>query len=336
MARTKVLLLGASGSIGASTLDVLRQHADRFELVGIAAGKRVDPLIAAVKEFAPQVAALTDPAAAKAAVVPESKTEWLLGGEAHMVNMARDLDYDVLLAAVTGAAGLPAVLEAAGRGKRIALANKESLVMTGPLLTAICRRTGAELLPVDSEHSAIFQCLRGENAAEIKRIILTASGGPFRTTPIADLKNVTLKQALKHPTWEMGPKITIDSSTLFNKALEVIEARWLFDVPRSKLDAVIHPQSVIHSMVEFVDASMMAQLGPTDMKLPIQYALSYPARITQTVPTWPWERMSNLTFEPVNYERFPALKLGFDVAEAGGTLGAVFNAANEVAVARFF
>jgi len=339
MGRTKVLLLGASGSIGSSTLEVLRRHADRFELVGLAAGRRVEPLLAAVKEFRPSVAAVTDAAAAKAAGPAISalggKTEWLLGGDAHMVDMARDLDYDVLLAAVTGAAGLPAVLEAAGRGKRIALANKESLVMTGPLLTAICRRTGAELLPVDSEHSAIFQCLRGENHADIKRIILTASGGPFRTTPIEDLKKVTLKQALKHPTWEMGPKITVDSSTLFNKALEVIEARWLFDVPRSKLDAVIHPQSIIHSMVEFVDASMIAQLGPTDMKLPIQYALSYPARIAQTVPTWPWEKMATMTFEPVNYERFPALKLGFEVAEAGGTLGAVFNAANEVAVDRF-
>ncbi|MCA8914803.1 MAG: 1-deoxy-D-xylulose-5-phosphate reductoisomerase [Planctomycetes bacterium] len=340
MARTKVLLLGASGSIGASTLDVLRKHAERFELVGVAAGKRWEAIIDIVREFQPGVAAVTNAESAKkamaaAAELKNSKTEWLLGGDEHMVTMARELDYDVLLASVTGAAGLPSVLEAAKRGKRIALANKESLVMTGPLLTAICKKTGAELLPVDSEHSAIFQCLRGENHGEIKRIILTASGGPFRTTPIADLKHVTLKQALKHPTWEMGPKITIDSSTLFNKALEVIEARWLFDVPRSKLDAVIHPQSVIHSMVEYVDASIIAHLGPTDMKIPIQYALSYPNRIEQAVPTWPWDRMSNLTFEEVNYERFPALALGFEVAEAGGTLGAVFNAANEVAVARF-
>jgi 1-deoxy-D-xylulose-5-phosphate reductoisomerase len=340
MARTKVLLLGASGSIGASTLDVLRQHRDRFQLVGIAAGKRFEPLVAAVKEFQPKVAALTNAAAVKAAktaigTVLDYKTEWLLDGDAHMVDMARELDYDVLLASVTGAAGLPAVLEAAKRGKRIALANKESLVMTGPLLTAICKKTGSELLPVDSEHSAIFQCLRGERHNEIKRIILTASGGPFRTTPVADLKKVTLKQALKHPTWEMGPKITVDSSTLFNKALEVIEARWLFDVPRSKLDAVIHPQSIVHSMVEFCDASITANLGPTDMKIPIQFALSYPERIAQPVPSLPWERMSSLTFEPVNYERFPALALGFEVAEAGGTLGAVFNAANEVAVDRF-
>jgi 1-deoxy-D-xylulose-5-phosphate reductoisomerase len=339
MARTKVLLLGASGSIGASTLDVLRQHADRFELVGVAAGKRHEELVTAVRDFKPAVAVLTNAEAARAAkkaiATCDARTEWLLDGDQHMVDVARELDYDVVLAAVTGAAGLPAVLEAAKRGKRIALANKESLVMTGPLLTAICKKTGAELLPVDSEHSAIFQCLRGETNAEIKRIILTASGGPFRTTPVADLKNVTLKQALKHPTWEMGPKITVDSSTLFNKALEVIEARWLFDVPRSKLDAVIHPQSIVHSMVEFVDASITANLGPTDMKIPIQFALSYPARISQPVPSLPWERMSSLTFEPVNYERFPALALGFDVAEAGGTLGAVFNAANEVAVDRF-
>lgn len=339
MARTKVLLLGASGSIGASTLDVLRKHAARFELVGVAAGRRHEALIEAVREFKPQVAALTNAEAVKAAQAAikalDTKTEWLLDGDGHMVDLARELDYDVLLASVTGAAGLPAVLEAAKRGKRIALANKESLVMTGPLLTAICKQTGAELLPVDSEHSAIFQCLRGENHDEIKRIILTASGGPFRTTPLAELKKVTLKQALKHPTWEMGPKITIDSSTLFNKALEVIEARWLFDVPRSKLDAVIHPQSIIHSMVEFVDASIIAHLGPTDMKIPIQFALSYPQRIAQPVPTWPWERMSTLNFEPVDYEKFPALELGFAVADAGGTLGAVFNAANEVAVERF-
>ncbi|MBK8205461.1 MAG: 1-deoxy-D-xylulose-5-phosphate reductoisomerase [Planctomycetes bacterium] len=342
MARTRILLLGASGSIGASTLDVVRQHADRFSIVGVSAGKRYVQLLDAVREFKPQVACLCDPQAATEArgAIDELKargikTEWRLDGADAMAAMAREMDYDVLLASVTGAAGLPAVLEAARRGKRIALANKESLVMTGPILTAICKQTGAELLPVDSEHSAIFQCLRGEKRAEIKRIILTASGGPFRTTPLADLENVTVQQALKHPTWQMGPKITIDSSTLFNKALEVIEAKWLFDVPRSKLDAVIHPQSVVHSMVEFVDASIIAHLGPTDMKIPIQFALSYPDRIAQPVPTWPWEKMATLTFEPLDYQRFPALKLGFEVAEAGGTLGAVFNAANEVAVERF-
>jgi 1-deoxy-D-xylulose-5-phosphate reductoisomerase len=339
MGLTRILLLGASGSIGASTLDVVRQHADRFSLVGLSCGKRYEPLLDAVREFQPEVACICDKQAAtearEAVRQLAAKTEWRFNGADEMARMARELDYDVLLAAVTGAAGLPAVLEAAKRGKRIALANKESLVMTGPILTAICKETGAELLPVDSEHSAIFQCLRGEKRSEIKRIILTASGGPFRETPLSDLENVTVQQALKHPTWQMGPKITIDSSTLFNKALEVIEARWLFDVPRSRLDAVIHPQSIIHSMVEFVDASIIAHLGPTDMKIPIQFALSYPDRIAQPVETWPWEKMATLTFEPVDYERFPALKLGFEVAEAGGTLGAVFNAANEVAVERF-
>lgn len=337
--KTRILLLGASGSIGESTLDVVRSHPERFQVVGMACGRRYDALIKAVKEFKPALAAVTSvEAAAKARPEAESldgNTEWLFDGDAHMADMAREMDYDVLLASVTGAAGLPAVLEAARRGKRIALANKESLVMTGPLLTAICKETGAELLPVDSEHSAIFQCLRGEKHGEIKRIILTASGGPFRTTPREELKNVTLAQALKHPTWEMGPKITIDSSTLFNKALEVIEARWLFDVPRDRLDAVIHPQSIVHSMVEFVDASIMAHLGPTDMKIPIQFALSYPERIEQPVESITWDKMSNLTFEDVDYDKFPALKLGFEVAEAGGTLGAVFNAANEVAVERF-
>ncbi|HRJ78616.1 MAG TPA: 1-deoxy-D-xylulose-5-phosphate reductoisomerase, partial [Planctomycetota bacterium] len=215
------------------------------------------------------------------------------------------------------------------------LANKESLVMTGPILTDICKKTGAELLPVDSEHSAIFQCLRGENGKEIKRVILTASGGPFRQTPIDELKNVTLEQALKHPTWVMGRKITIDSATLFNKALEVIEARWLFDLRREQIDAVIHPQSIIHSMVEFIDHSIIAQLGPTDMKIPIQYALSYPRRIEASVPAATIKWMGNMTLEEVNYERFPALKLGFEVAAAGGTLSAVMNAANEIAVERF-
>lgn len=342
MAKTRILLLGASGSIGASTLDVLRQHADRFELAGAACGRRWEALLNAVQEFRPQVAVITDPRAAEEArgAIEALKsrgvhTRWQLGSAEHMTSLARELDYDIALAAVTGAAGLPAVLEAARRGKRIALANKESLVMTGPLLTRICRESGAELLPVDSEHSAIFQCLRGESAREVKRIILTASGGPFRTTPMADLREVTVAQALKHPTWNMGPKITIDSSTLFNKALEVIEARWLFDVRRAQLDAVIHPQSIVHSMVEFVDASIMAHLGPTDMKIPIQFALSYPQRIAQPVPSIGWDRMANLTFEPVDYERFPALKLGFEVADEGGSLGAVFNAANEIAVERF-
>ncbi len=340
--KTRILLLGASGSIGASTLDVVRRHAHRFALVGVSCGKRYTQLIAAVSEFNPEVAAVCDPNAGEEArdIVGELDdhgvtTEWRFDGAEEMTRMAREMDYDVLLAAVTGAAGLPAVLESAKRGKRIALANKESLVMTGPILTRICKQSGAELIPVDSEHSAIFQCLRGERREEIKRIILTASGGPFRATPLRELQQVTVEQALKHPTWQMGPKITIDSSTLFNKALEVIEAKWLFDVPRAKLDAVIHPQSIIHSMVEFVDASIMAHLGPTDMKIPIQFALSYPARIPQPVESIGWERMANLTFEPVDYERFPALKLGFEVAEAGGTLGAVFNAANEVAVDRF-
>jgi 1-deoxy-D-xylulose-5-phosphate reductoisomerase len=340
--KTRIVLLGASGSIGASTLDVVRRHAHRFALVGVSCGKRYTQLIAAVSEFNPEVAAVCDPKAGEEArdIVGELDdhgvtTEWRFDGAEEMTRMAREMDYDVLLAAVTGAAGLPAVLEAAKRGKRIALANKESLVMTGPILTRICKQSGAELIPVDSEHSAIFQCLRGERRDEIKRIILTASGGPFRATPLKQLEQVTVEQALKHPTWQMGPKITIDSSTLFNKALEVIEAKWLFDVPRDRLDAVIHPQSIIHSMVEFVDASIMAHLGPTDMKIPIQFALSYPNRIPQPVESIGWERMANLTFEPVDYKRFPALKLGFEIAEAGGTLGAVFNAANEVAVDRF-
>lgn len=340
--RKKILLLGASGSIGQSTLDVLRQHSDKFVLVAAACGRQFDKLADIVREFKPAVVALTNPDAVTEAkptidalASDGSTTEWLLGDDAHMAELARDADYDILLASVTGAAGLPGVLEAAKRGKRIALANKEALVMTGPLLSALCKETGAELLPVDSEHSAVFQCLNGEQHREIKRVILTASGGPFRTTPKADLANVTREQALNHPTWKMGPKITIDSSTLFNKALEIIEARWLFDVTREQLDAVIHPQSIVHSMVEFTDHSIMAQLGPTDMKIPIQYALSWPDRIEASIPAQKFSDMANLTFEEVDYDKFPALRLGFEVAGEGGTLGSVFNAANEVAVERF-
>ncbi|MDC1142018.1 1-deoxy-D-xylulose-5-phosphate reductoisomerase [Planctomycetota bacterium] len=333
--KTRILLFGATGSIGTSTLEVVRQHADKFEIVGIVAGRNFARMADIAAEFKPEIVCLTDESVATGArqLIDDSDAEWVFGDK--MAEIARDSEYDVCLAAVTGAAGLPAVLEAAKRGKRIALANKESLVVAGPILTKICKETGAGLLPVDSEHSAIFQCLRGEAHHEIKRIILTASGGPFRTTRKEELKNVTLEQALNHPTWNMGPKITVDSSTLFNKALEVIEARWLFDVERRQLDAVIHPQSVVHSMVEYVDGSTIAHLGPTDMKIPIQFALSYPSRITQPVDSLPWEKMSELNFEAVDYDKFPALRLGFDVAEAGGTLGAVFNAANEVSVARF-
>lgn len=337
MTKTRILLLGATGSIGTSTVDVVRQHSERFEIVGMVAGRNFEHMALLSDEFKPEVVCLTDDSVASdadwLAKKVDSPSLWVYGDK--MAEIARELDYDVCLAAVTGAAGLPAVLEAAKRGKRIALANKEALVVAGPILTSICKETGSELLPVDSEHSAIFQCLRGESHNEIKRIILTASGGPFRTTPKEDLKNVTLEQALNHPTWKMGPKITVDSSTLFNKALEVIEARWLFDVERKQLDVVIHPQSVVHSMVEFIDGSTIAHLGPTDMKVPIQFALSYPDRISQPVDSLPWEKMSELNFEAVDYDKFPALRLGFDVAEAGGTLGAVFNAANEVAVARF-
>ena len=342
MPKIKVLLLGSSGSIGESTIDVLRRHSDKFQLAGVACGKRFENLLKQVEEFEPHIAAITDAASATAAREGIAalkkkgvKTQWLLGNTSDLTQIARELDYDVCLGAVTGAAGLASNLEAAKRGKRLALANKESLVMTGPILTDICKSTGAELLPVDSEHSAIFQCLRGENYKEIKRVILTASGGPFRQTSIGDLKNVTLEQALKHPTWVMGRKITIDSATLFNKALEVIEARWLFDLKREQIDAVIHPQSIIHSMVEFIDHSIIAQLGPTDMKIPIQYALSYPRRIEASIPPATFKWMANMTFEEVNFERFPALKLGFEVAAEGGTLSAAMNAANEIAVERF-
>ena len=337
MTRTKVLLLGASGSIGASTLDVLRKHADKFELVGVAAGKRHAELIACVKEFRPQVAALTNAAAAKEAAEAikslNTKTEWLLDGDQHMSDLARDLDYDVLLASVTGAAGLPAVLEAAKRGKRIALANKESLVITGPLLTAICKETGSELLPVDSEHSALFQILAGVPRDRVRRVVLTASGGPFRGRTRQELREVGPDDALRHPTWDMGAKITIDSATLMNKGLEVIEAHHLFATPYDDIEVVVHPQSVIHGMVRVDDGSVLAHMGPPDMRVPIGYALRWP------IP--PPERSAldllgaTLQFMPPDADTFRCLPLAVEAGRVGGTAPAALNAANEVAVAAF-
>jgi len=334
-----IALYGSTGSIGTQTLDVIRAHPERFKARILAAGTRLDELKAQAIEFKPAIAIIASPASKQAfdecATALANQGTQLLAGEDAMVAAARDEDYDIMVGAVTGAAGLMPNIEAVKRGKRVGLANKESLVMTGPILTNLARQHNAELVPIDSEHSAIWQCLRGESSREVLRVILTASGGPFRTTPLTELKEVTREQALKHPTWDMGPKISIDSSTLFNKALEIIEARWLFDLTRDQLHAVIHPQSFVHSMVEFVDGSIMAHMGATDMRIPIQLALSWPDRLPCPAPRTDFRHAMDFQFEPVDFERFPALKLGYEVAEAGGTAGAVFNAANEVAVDRF-
>lgn len=335
------MVYGATGSVGTSTLDVVRAHRDKLRVVALTARSKLDDLVKLCLEFRPLFAVITHPPggtslleARKKLLIAGCRTE-LRDGSAALADIARHAEYDVLLGAITGAAGLPANLEAAKRGKRLALANKESLVMAGGPLTSLAKQHNAELLPVDSEHSAIWQCFRGERATEVRRVILTASGGPFRTLDATQLSNVTPAQALKHPTWDMGPKISIDSSTLVNKALEVIEARWLFDLRRDQLDVVVHPQSVIHSMVEFNDRSIMAQLGPTDMRIPIQLALSAPDRWDAPLTPMDFTKAANLTFEPLDHTKFPAVQLGMQVAHIGGTAGAVFNAANEIAVERF-
>jgi 1-deoxy-D-xylulose-5-phosphate reductoisomerase len=261
-------------------------------------------------------------------------TEWQFG-EAGIERIAGHAEVDTVVCAIVGAAGLRGALAALETGKRVALANKETLVVAGPLVPQLAARTGARLIPVDSEHSAVFQCLEAGRRADLKRIVLTASGGPFRGRSAAQLRDVTVEQALDHPTWKMGPKITIDSATMMNKALEIIEARWLFGLDAGQIDVVVHPQSIVHSLVEFVDGSTVAQLSPPDMRLPIQYALTYPERWPGVCPTMDWTRASQLTFEPPDFDAFPALELGFEVARRGGTCGAVLNAANEVAVDRF-
>ena len=288
------------------------------------------------REFRPAAVAITDPAAADEVASELRDLDIALHrGPSGMIDLVRREDVDTVVAAVVGAAGLPAVLAAVRAGKRLALANKESLVVAGSLLIPEARKHGVTILPVDSEHSAIFQALQCGKSAEVRRVVLTASGGPFRKATPEQLRNVTIADALNHPTWQMGKKVTIDSATLFNKGLELIEACWLFNLPPSKVDVVIHPESVIHSMVEYVDGSVIAHLSPPDMKTPIQYALTYPARADGCSRRMDWRSMFSLNFEPPDFERFPALKLAYKVAEAGGTAGAGLNAANEAAVAAF-
>jgi 1-deoxy-D-xylulose-5-phosphate reductoisomerase len=286
--------------------------------------------------FRPRSAVLCDPALReeidRSAFHPQ--TELRFGPEAVEEAAAAD-GVDIVISGIVGAAGLRGTWAAVERGKTVGLANKETLVVAGPLVMDLAARTGATLIPVDSEHSAIFQCLRAGNRPEVRRIVLTASGGPFRGWPKERLREVTREMALAHPTWDMGPKITIDSATMMNKALEVIEARWLFGVPAEQIEVVVHPQSVIHSFVEFVDGSVIAQLSPPDMRLPIQYALTWPERLDGISPAMDWRAYHSLELMPPDRDAFPALDLGFEVARRGGSAGAVLNAANEIAVGRF-
>jgi 1-deoxy-D-xylulose-5-phosphate reductoisomerase len=331
-----VALLGSTGSIGTSCLEVLEALGGRFTPTALVAGRSWERLAEQCGRWRPAQAVLADESVRghiPAGAFP-AETELLFGAD-NVVKVASDPRHEIVVSAIVGAAGLLGTWGAVAAGKRVCLANKETLVVAGSLVTDLARSTGAELLPVDSEHSAVFQALASGRRDEVRRIVLTASGGPFRGLSAEALRDVTPDRALKHPTWNMGPKITIDSATLMNKALEVIEARWLFDIEADRIDVVIHPQSIVHSFVEFVDGSVLAQLSPPDMKLPIQYALTYPERVSGNARRLDWGEAYTLELSPPDRVRFPALELGFEVARRGGTCGAVLNAANEVAVARF-
>jgi 1-deoxy-D-xylulose-5-phosphate reductoisomerase len=331
LTKTKgVAVLGATGSIGRSALAVLAQHPDRFRVVALTANRNQGALGVLQERYRPALVVVADP---DAAAVP-SRPPWRTGREA-LLEAATHPDVEVVLNALVGAAGLEPTLAALRAGKRVALANKESLVCGGELVLEAARQGGGELMPVDSEHSAIFQCLQGASPKELQRLVITASGGPFRNATPEQLADVTPEAALRHPTWEMGAKITIDSATLANKALEVIEAHFLFGVPYAAIEAVVHPESIVHSMVEFVDGSVLAQLGFPTMEIPVRYALSYPERLPYAGRRFDPLAAGRLTFEPLREEVFPAFRLGVSAGRAGGCLPTVFNAANEVAVAAF-
>ena len=333
----KISILGSSGSIGLSTLDIVRSHKEKFRIVALAAQRNIDLLERQMEEFQPEIVAVYNPDAAEAL---RRKTRGsgvkILSGAEGVIAAAIHPEAEMVVAAIVGAVGMLPTLRAIQAGKRIALANKETLVMAGEIMMAEAERKKVRILPVDSEHSAIFQSLEGNREAHhIKKLILTASGGPFREKTKEELGKVTLKDALNHPNWSMGPKITIDSSTLMNKGLEVIEARWLFDVPADQIEVVVHPQSIIHSMVEFIDTSVIAQIGMPDMRVPISYALSYPKRLKNDFPSLDFFEKSTLTFHRPDTEKFPCLRLAFEALKIGGTSTTVLNSANEVAVQAF-
>jgi 1-deoxy-D-xylulose-5-phosphate reductoisomerase len=332
----RIAILGSTGSIGTNTLDVIEHLGPGYRVAALSAHRQSDKLLEQVRRFTPAAVAVSDDEQCDrvAAALRGSATR-VYRGAAGVVEMVRRDDVDVVVAAIVGAAGLPAAFAAVEAGKTLALANKEALVVAGSLLIPEARQRGVSLLPVDSEHSAVFQALQCGQPREIRRIILTASGGPFRTASAQQIESATLADALNHPTWRMGGKITIDSATMFNKGLELIEACWLFDVPPDKVEVVIHPESVIHSMVEFVDGSVIAQLSPPDMRTPIQYALTYPQRAEGISRRLDLTAALSLNFHPPDPQRFPALRLARDVAKSGGTAGAVMNAANETAVEAF-
>jgi len=334
--RRRTVILGCTGSIGQSSLKVAQDIPERMEIVGLAASRSVEAFVQQVRTWRPLCAVLADPqAAAKAREQLGTGGPEILEGKEGLCTLATLPEADLVIIAIVGTAGLRPALAAIEAGKDIAIASKEILVMAGEAVMNAARRKGVRVLPVDSEHNAIFQCLEGRPSHEVSRLILTASGGPFRTRPVETLAEVTPAQALKHPTWDMGKKISIDSATLFNKGLEMIEARWLFDIPMERVEVVVHPQSIIHSMVEFVDSSVLAQLSVTDMCFPIQYAVTWPERVPNRLPPINFAQLAKLEFEAPRTADFPALNLAREAGTAGGTLPAVLNAANEIAVDAF-
>ncbi|WP_313513114.1 1-deoxy-D-xylulose-5-phosphate reductoisomerase [Sphingobacterium sp.] len=336
MSKRKLAILGSTGSIGTQTLEVVEQYPDHFSITVLSAGRNADLLIQQALKFRPAAVVVCEKTAfEKVSDTLQGKGIDVLFGEDALVETVKRDDIDIVLTAVVGAVGLKPTVAAIESGKDIALANKETLVVAGELITGLVEKHQVKLLPVDSEHSAIFQCLAGEEANPIEKIILTASGGPFRGKSIEDLKSVTKAQALKHPNWTMGAKITIDSASLMNKGLEVIEAKWLFGLEYDQIDVIIHPQSIIHSLVQFEDGSLKAQLGLPDMKLPIQYALTYPQRFENNFKRFSFLDYPNLTFEQPDMEVFRNLKLAFQALEAGGNAACVLNGANEVVVDAF-
>ena len=333
----RITLLGATGSIGLRTLELVSGFPDEFTVAGMAArGSNPEKIADLCRKYAPQAVALLEPRAvdALARLLPAPRPE-LLSGIDGLVALARDVDADVVLSALVGGVGLLPTMAAIEAGRTMALANKETLVMAGPLMTAAARARGVALLPVDSEHSAIFQCLVGHNRGDVQRILLTASGGPFREWPAERFAAITVEDALKHPTWKMGAKITIDSATLMNKGLEIIEARWLFDLAPDQVQVIVHPQSIVHSMVEYVDGCVIAQLGVADMGIPILYALTYPERRPTPAARLDLSRVGALTFFEPDPGKFPCLRLAREALEAGGPAPIALNAANELANAAF-
>jgi 1-deoxy-D-xylulose-5-phosphate reductoisomerase len=331
----KILILGSSGSIGVNALNVIRKFPDKFKVTGLTVNSRIDVLEQQIKEFHPEFVVVTDESKARELRSNIGNLCEVLVGDNELLKVSSEREFDILLGAIVGFAGLAPTLEAIKRGKRIALANKETLVVAGGLVTRLVLENSAEILPVDSEHSAIYQCLVGENLNEVEKLILTASGGPFLNKEKSFFENATVDEALNHPNWKMGSKITIDSATMMNKGLEVIEAHWLFGLPVERINVVVHPQSIIHSMVQFVDGSIKAQLGLPDMKLPIQYALTFPERLQNDFKRTNLPGINNLTFYEPDFNKFECLKLAYDAIDTGGTAPCILNAANEIAVDNF-